>query len=185
MKWWKRVTILFLLCFTPSSENIPPPPVVNFGDPALSRPFVLLPPPSDRRRLLHPSPTISFPISISPKKRNQNNSYLSDSRQLQIFQLIKQVYVENYHEELWGRIKRTKMGLIQRQVFPVCESLCFFCPALRARSRHPVKRYKKLLAEIFPRSPVIYLFNFQFFSIFILSFSILGGQWKFLHRLIV
>ncbi|KAM5552228.1 protein SEMI-ROLLED LEAF 2 [Rosa sericea] len=45
------------------------------------------------------------------------------------------------------------MGMISRQVFPVCESLCFFCPALRARSRHPVKRYKKLLAEIFPRSP--------------------------------
>lgn len=71
MKWWKRVTILFLLSFTPSSENIPPPPVVNFGDPALSRPFVLLPPPSDRRRLLHPSPTISFPISISPKKKSK------------------------------------------------------------------------------------------------------------------
>ncbi|CAN6696962.1 unnamed protein product [Malus baccata var. baccata] len=45
------------------------------------------------------------------------------------------------------------MGVISRQVFPVCESLCFFCPALRARSRHPVKRYKQMLAEIFPRSP--------------------------------
>ncbi|TQE12960.1 hypothetical protein C1H46_001335 [Malus baccata] len=45
------------------------------------------------------------------------------------------------------------MGVISRQVFPVCESLCFFCPALRARSRHPVKRYKQTLAEIFPRSP--------------------------------
>ncbi|KAF3437919.1 hypothetical protein FNV43_RR20675 [Rhamnella rubrinervis] len=44
------------------------------------------------------------------------------------------------------------MGVISRQIFPVCESLCFFCPALRARSRHPVKRYKKLLADIFPRS---------------------------------
>ncbi|KAL5543379.1 hypothetical protein UlMin_007163 [Ulmus minor] len=44
------------------------------------------------------------------------------------------------------------MGVISRQVFPMCESLCFFCPALRARSRHPVKRYKKLLADIFPRS---------------------------------
>ncbi|CAN6703168.1 unnamed protein product [Malus baccata var. baccata] len=48
------------------------------------------------------------------------------------------------------------MGVISRQVFPVCESLCFFCPALRARSRHPVKRYKQTLAEIFPRSPVFY-----------------------------
>ncbi|PON74225.1 Coatomer beta subunit [Parasponia andersonii] len=44
------------------------------------------------------------------------------------------------------------MGVISRQVFSVCESLCFFCPELGARSRHPVKRYKKLLADIFPRS---------------------------------
>ncbi|XP_010523668.1 PREDICTED: uncharacterized protein LOC104801976 isoform X2 [Tarenaya hassleriana] len=45
------------------------------------------------------------------------------------------------------------MGVVSRTVFPVCESLCCFCPALRARSRHPVKRYKKLLSDIFPRSP--------------------------------
>ncbi|CAH8362430.1 unnamed protein product [Eruca vesicaria subsp. sativa] len=45
------------------------------------------------------------------------------------------------------------MGAVARTVFPVCESLCCFCPALRARSRHPVKRYKQLLADIFPRSP--------------------------------
>ncbi|CAK9310283.1 unnamed protein product [Citrullus colocynthis] len=45
------------------------------------------------------------------------------------------------------------MGMVSAQVMmPVCESLCFFCPALRARSRHPIKRYKKLLADIFPRS---------------------------------
>ncbi|KAL5760443.1 hypothetical protein ACOSP7_018955 [Xanthoceras sorbifolium] len=44
------------------------------------------------------------------------------------------------------------MGVISRQVFPVCESLCFFCPALRTRSRQPVKRYKRLLADIFPRT---------------------------------
>ncbi|KAL9280173.1 unnamed protein product [Arabidopsis thaliana] len=44
------------------------------------------------------------------------------------------------------------MGVVSRTVFPVCESLCCFCPALRARSRHPVKRYKHLLADIFPRS---------------------------------
>jgi len=43
-------------------------------------------------------------------------------------------------------------GLISRQVLPVCGSLCFFCPAMRARSRQPVKRYKKLIAEIFPQS---------------------------------
>ncbi|KAK6143845.1 hypothetical protein DH2020_024193 [Rehmannia glutinosa] len=31
--------------------------------------------------------------------------------------------------------------------------MCVCCPALRSRSRQPVKRYKKLLAEIFPKSP--------------------------------
>lgn len=30
--------------------------------------------------------------------------------------------------------------------------MCICCPALRSRSRQPVKRYKKLLAEIFPKS---------------------------------
>ncbi|KAK0574239.1 hypothetical protein LWI29_020205 [Acer saccharum] len=45
------------------------------------------------------------------------------------------------------------MGVISRKVLPVCGSLCFFCPALRTRSRQPVKRYKRLLAHIFPRSP--------------------------------
>ncbi|KAF5752651.1 hypothetical protein HS088_TW01G00566 [Tripterygium wilfordii] len=45
------------------------------------------------------------------------------------------------------------MGVISRSVWPVCGSLCFFCPALSERSRHPIKRYKKLLADIFPRSP--------------------------------
>ncbi|KAG0481879.1 hypothetical protein HPP92_009963 [Vanilla planifolia] len=44
------------------------------------------------------------------------------------------------------------MGVVSRKVFPICETLCFFCPSLRARSRQPMKRYKKLLAEIFPRS---------------------------------
>uniref|UniRef100_A0A2P2LNT1 Protein EFR3 homolog cmp44E n=1 Tax=Rhizophora mucronata TaxID=61149 RepID=A0A2P2LNT1_RHIMU len=44
------------------------------------------------------------------------------------------------------------MGVMSRRVVPVCGSLCFFCPSLRARSRQPVKRYKKLLADIFPRS---------------------------------
>ncbi|KAF9592741.1 hypothetical protein IFM89_017311 [Coptis chinensis] len=45
------------------------------------------------------------------------------------------------------------MGLMSRKVLPVCGSLCFFCPSMRARSRQPVKRYKKLLTDIFPRSP--------------------------------
>ncbi|XVF38077.1 hypothetical protein REPUB_Repub20aG0066700 [Reevesia pubescens] len=43
-------------------------------------------------------------------------------------------------------------GVISRQVLPACGSLCFFCPAMRARSRQPVKRYKKLIAEIFPHN---------------------------------
>ncbi|KAJ4904063.1 Uncharacterized protein Rs2_18014 [Raphanus sativus] len=42
-------------------------------------------------------------------------------------------------------------GVISRQVLPVCGSLCVLCPAFRARSRQPVKRYKKLIADIFPR----------------------------------
>ncbi|KAA8520232.1 hypothetical protein F0562_014488 [Nyssa sinensis] len=45
------------------------------------------------------------------------------------------------------------MGVISRQVVPMCGNLCFFFPALRTRSRQPVKRYKKFLADIFPRSP--------------------------------
>ncbi|CAJ1911480.1 unnamed protein product [Sphenostylis stenocarpa] len=43
-------------------------------------------------------------------------------------------------------------GVVSRQVLPACGNLCFFCPALRARSRQPVKRYKKLIADIFPRN---------------------------------
>ncbi|XP_071720584.1 protein SEMI-ROLLED LEAF 2 [Rutidosis leptorrhynchoides] len=44
-------------------------------------------------------------------------------------------------------------GLVSRQVLPACGSLCFFCPALTTRSRQPVKRYKKLISDIFPRNP--------------------------------
>ncbi|KAF3458013.1 hypothetical protein FNV43_RR02676 [Rhamnella rubrinervis] len=44
------------------------------------------------------------------------------------------------------------MGVMSRRVVPACGNLCFFCPSLRARSRQPVKRYKKLLADIFPRN---------------------------------
>lgn len=44
------------------------------------------------------------------------------------------------------------MGVMSRKVLPMCGSLCFFCPAMRARSRQPVKRYKKILREIFPRN---------------------------------
>ncbi|KAK1313502.1 hypothetical protein QJS10_CPA06g01533 [Acorus calamus] len=44
------------------------------------------------------------------------------------------------------------MGVMSRKVLPICGRLCFFCPSMRARSRQPVKRYKKLLADIFPRT---------------------------------
>ncbi|XP_078442228.1 protein SEMI-ROLLED LEAF 2-like [Wolffia australiana] len=44
------------------------------------------------------------------------------------------------------------MGVMSRKVLPMCGSLCLFCPEMRARSRQPLKRYKKLLAEIFPPS---------------------------------
>ncbi|XP_010557096.1 PREDICTED: uncharacterized protein LOC104826204 isoform X2 [Tarenaya hassleriana] len=46
------------------------------------------------------------------------------------------------------------MGVMSRRVLPVCCSLCCFCPSLRARSRQPVKRYKKMLSEIFPRNQI-------------------------------
>lgn len=47
------------------------------------------------------------------------------------------------------------MGVISRRVLPVCGSICIFCPSLRARSRQPVKRYKKLLTDIFHRNQEI------------------------------
>ncbi|KAL8232689.1 hypothetical protein R6Q57_002467 [Mikania cordata] len=43
--------------------------------------------------------------------------------------------------------------VISRQVVPACGSLCCFCPGLRTRSRQPVKRYRKLIADIYPTSP--------------------------------
>ncbi|KAI3984401.1 hypothetical protein MKX01_011355, partial [Papaver californicum] len=45
------------------------------------------------------------------------------------------------------------MGVISRDVVPACGNLCYLCPAMRPRSRQPLKRYKKLLSDIFPRSP--------------------------------
>ncbi|KAG9457865.1 hypothetical protein H6P81_002373 [Aristolochia fimbriata] len=45
-----------------------------------------------------------------------------------------------------------RMGIISRRVLPACGSMCVCCPALRSRSRQPVKRYKKLLADIFPKT---------------------------------
>ncbi|KAM0903532.1 hypothetical protein ACQ4PT_018584 [Festuca glaucescens] len=45
-------------------------------------------------------------------------------------------------------------GVVSRKVLPACGGLCYFCPSLRARSRQPVKRYKKILAEIFPATQI-------------------------------
>ncbi|XP_039036280.1 protein SEMI-ROLLED LEAF 2-like [Hibiscus syriacus] len=42
--------------------------------------------------------------------------------------------------------------VMSRRVLPTCGTLCVFCPSLRARFRQPVKRYKRLIAEIFPRN---------------------------------
>ncbi|RVW97824.1 Protein EFR3-like B [Vitis vinifera] len=53
-----------------------------------------------------------------------------------------------------GICRKEEMGFISRRIFPACGSMCVCCPALRSRSRQPVKRYKKLLAEIFPKSIV-------------------------------
>lgn len=44
------------------------------------------------------------------------------------------------------------MGAMSKRIMPVCDSLCICCPAMRPRSRHPVKRYKNLLADIFPKN---------------------------------
>ncbi|KAL3622520.1 hypothetical protein CASFOL_033931 [Castilleja foliolosa] len=41
---------------------------------------------------------------------------------------------------------------MSKRIMPICDSLCVCCPAMRPRSRHPVKRYKKLLADIFPKN---------------------------------
>ncbi|KAE8681831.1 hypothetical protein F3Y22_tig00111303pilonHSYRG00020 [Hibiscus syriacus] len=43
-------------------------------------------------------------------------------------------------------------GVMSRRVLTTCGTLCVFCPSLRARSWKPVKRYKRLIAEIFPRN---------------------------------
>lgn len=69
---------------------------------------------------------------------------------------------DSWEEEgLWFS---SKMGVMSRRVVPVCGNLCcYVCPALRASSRQPVKRYKKLLADIFPRNQVrfsAYLLHF-------------------------
>ncbi|KAJ1703700.1 hypothetical protein LUZ63_003479 [Rhynchospora breviuscula] len=49
-------------------------------------------------------------------------------------------------------VSRKVSGVVSRKVMPVCGKLCYLCPGFRSRSRQPVKRYKKILASIFPRS---------------------------------
>jgi hypothetical protein len=46
------------------------------------------------------------------------------------------------------------MGVMSRRVLPACSSLCYLCPSLRARSRQPVKRHKKIIADIYQLPPV-------------------------------
>ena len=62
------------------------------------------------------------------------------------------------------------MGVVSRELLPACEKLCFICPSLRTRSRHPVERYKKLLAEIFPRTQVTSFTNSQKFWSYIVIY---------------
>ena len=57
------------------------------------------------------------------------------------------------------------MGFLSARLLPSCESMCVCCPALRPSSRRPVKRYKKLLAEIFPKTPVSIRFSSRFASV--------------------
>ncbi|MCL7029380.1 hypothetical protein MKW94_026237 [Papaver nudicaule] len=44
------------------------------------------------------------------------------------------------------------MGVMSRRVVPACGNICYLCPAMRARSRQPVKRYKAILSNIFPKN---------------------------------
>lgn len=61
-----------------------------------------------------------------------------------------------------------KMG-ISHQIMPACDQLCVCCPAMRTRSRQPVKRYKKLISDSFPRSPVSFFFFVSFIWVFLIS----------------
>ncbi|KAL3676460.1 hypothetical protein R1sor_026408 [Riccia sorocarpa] len=44
------------------------------------------------------------------------------------------------------------MGVLSRRIVPAMGMVCVCCPELRTRSRQPVKRYRKLLADIYPKS---------------------------------
>lgn len=69
-----------------------------------------------------------------------------------------------------GNLICETMG-ISHQIMPACDQLCVCCPAMRTRSRQPVKRYKKLISDSFPRSPVrLILWYWMNLSVFNLSF---------------
>ncbi|CAI0459642.1 unnamed protein product, partial [Linum tenue] len=51
------------------------------------------------------------------------------------------------------RQQRSFKTMRKWKIIPSCGTMCVCCPALRSTFRQPVKRYKKLLADIFPKSP--------------------------------
>lgn len=93
---------------------------------------------------------------------------------------ISRFGVSRAEEWFWGRIFGgfywnlgwlREMGFISRKIYPACESMCVCCPALRPSSRRPVKRYKKLLAEIFPKTNVRFFLWFLLLTLFPVVFT--------------
>lgn len=83
---------------------------------------------------------------------------------------------------LWEFVEKLEKMGISHRIMPACDQLCVCCPAMRTRSRQPVKRYKKLISDSFPRSPVslvqffifpflieLNLFVSNYFNLFILK----------------
>jgi hypothetical protein len=71
----------------------------------------------------------------------------------------------------------TVSGVVSRKVLPACGGLCCLCPSLRPRSRQPVKRYKKILIDIFPAeqvSQVPFLPHVRLCQLSVLLFSLLA-----------
>ncbi|KAI3746591.1 hypothetical protein L6452_09026 [Arctium lappa] len=92
------------------------------------------------------------PLSVLPDRDHKVSDLSIKSvkcyyEQFALFRFMYYYFAEENNSE-----NLEKMGVMSRRVLPLCSNLCFCCPALRARSRQPVKRYKKLLADIFPRS---------------------------------
>ncbi|KAK2988289.1 hypothetical protein RJ640_000397, partial [Escallonia rubra] len=91
-----------------------------------------------------PSGTINIPTNMYPQ--TPYSFEIKKGKKAYLFLKNRKCYLG------WVFKMSVVSGVISRQVLPACGSLCFFCPAMRARSRQPVKRYKKLIADIFPRS---------------------------------